>query len=130
MLKNLKAAFLVLILLGNLLAVFPQAGVETEGCDTECCTSSQIAMGEMGDHSRVDEISDALCIIECRPGSEAPPSFFIHTGIAPAQQIREIVAMQAEPVIDYARRAQFPDSPTTSFNGSSHRFLEYGSLLI
>src|SRR5678816_224071 len=130
MLKNLKAAFLVLILLGNLLAVFPQAGVETEGCDTECCVSSQTAMSEMGEHSRVDEISDALCIIACRPGSEAPLSFSILAGIAPAEQIRETIAMQVPPAIDYTRKARFPDSPTTSFNGSSDRFLEYGFLLI
>ena len=121
MLKNLKAAFLVLILLGNLLAVFPQAGVETEGCDTECCASSQMAMSEM---------ADALCIIECRPGSEAPPSFCILAGLAPAQQLRETIAMQAAPAIDYTSKVRFPDSPTTSFNGSSHRFLDCGSFLI
>lgn len=136
MLKNLKAAFMVLILLGNLLAVFPQAGVETEGCDTECCTSSQTTMSEVGEHSIVDDASNAtvtsnaLCILECQPRSEAPPSFSILTGIAPAQQLRETIAMQAVPAIDYTSKVRFPDSPTASFNGSSHRFLECGCLLI
>ena len=134
--RSLKAAFLVVILLGNLGAVFPQTVDSTEGCDTECCVTSQMALPETGqaapptNDSLAVKAVQAFCIIECRPSSEAPPSFSILAGIPPAQPVRETLTLQVLPSVDYIGRARFPDSPTTSFNGSSHRFLEHGSLLI
>ncbi len=118
MVRRIGTFLFSVILLCNLLAVFPVEAESDEGCSTECCTA-------------VDGAVRPFCIIECRQSAEIPPPSTRLLAAAPSRIAHSpswatSVLLQA----DYARQTRFPSSPTRAINGSSARYLDCGSLLI